>query len=321
MGGRSQTRRNIMLIKVLGASAGGGFPQWNCNGPMSASARARKPGFAARTQSSLAVSADGKRWVLLNCSPDLREQLAQNPELWPDPNGPLRNSPIRAVIVTNADVDHIIGLINLREGTPFTIYGSDRVLKTINANSVFNVCNPEIVPRLPLPLDQEIRIEDHGDDLGLSIEAFAVTGKIALFLEDGADTKSFGSREGDTIGLKVTETSSGRYFYYVPGCADVDPPLAERLQGAPLIFFDGTLYTDDEMIRQGLLNKTGARMGHISISGSNGSIAAFKDLNVKRKIYVHINNSNPVLDDNSPERKVVEKAGWEVGFDGMEIRI
>ncbi len=310
-----------MLIKVLGASAGGGFPQWNCNGTMSAGARAGKPGFNARTQSSLAVSADGKRWALLNCSPDLRQQMAATRELWPDPKGPLRNSPVKAVIVTNADVDHIIGLINLREGTPFTIYGSDRVLATINANSVFNVCNPEIVPRIELPLDRPIRIEDHGEDLGLTIEAFAVPGKIALFLEDAADEASFGSREGDTIGLKVTETATGRFFYYIPGCAEVDPPLAARLERAPLLFFDGTLYTNDEMIRQGLLNKTGARMGHISISGSDGSIAAFKDLDVTRKIYVHINNSNPVLDDNSPERKVVENAGWEVGFDGMEIRV
>jgi pyrroloquinoline quinone biosynthesis protein B len=310
-----------MQIKVLGASAGGGFPQWNCNGPMSASARSGRAGFAPRTQSSLAVSADGQRWVLLNCSPDLRQQLAGTPALWPDPKGSLRNSPIKAVIVTNADVDHIIGLINLREGTPFTIYGSDRVLKTIRANSVFNVCNPELVPRIELLLDQPAVLEDHGEDLGLTVEAFAVPGKIALFLEDMADGKSFGSRDGDTIGLKVTETASGRFFYYVPGCAEVDPPLASRLKGAPLLFFDGTLYTDDEMIRQGLLNKTGARMGHISISGSNGSIAAFKDMDVARKIYVHINNSNPVLDDHSPERKVAEKAGWEVGFDGMEIKI
>ncbi len=310
-----------MIIKVLGASAGGGFPQWNCNGPMSSRARAGVPGFQPRTQSSLAVSADGRQWVLLNCSPDLRQQIAATPELWPDPNGPKRNSPIRAVVVTNADVDHIIGLINLREAQPFSIYGSERVLATIRANSVFNVCNPEIVPRIDLPLDQPIALTDHGADLGLTVEAFAVPGKIALFLEDTRDPKSFGSREGDTIGLKVTASGSGAHFYYVPGCAAVDPPLAERLKGAPLVFFDGTLYTDDEMIRQGLMQKTGTRMGHISISGPDGSIAAFKDLNVKRKIYVHINNSNPVLDDNSPERKATEEAGWEVGYDGMEIRL
>lgn len=309
-----------MIIRVLGAGAGGGFPQWNCNGLNSASVRAGLPGFRPRTQSSLAVSADGQRWVLLNCSPDLRQQIADNPVLWPDPKGPKRNSPIRAVVVTNADVDHVIGLINLREAQPFTIYASDRVMATINANSVFNVCNPEIVPRVELELEKPTALIDHGDDLGLTVEAFAVPGKIALFLEDQSKGDNFGSREGDTIGLKVTETATGRHFFYVPGCAEVDAPLARRLKGAPLLFFDGTLYTDDEMIQQGLLDKTGKRMGHISISGADGSIAAFKDLGVARRIYVHINNSNPVLNENSRERRATEEAGWEVGHDGMEIR-
>lgn len=310
-----------MLIKVLGSSAGGGFPQWNCNGRMSSSARAGIRGFQPRTQSSLAVSSNGKDWLLLNCSPDLRQQIASNPELWPHANGPLRNSPIKAVILTNADVDHIIGLINMREAQPFTIYGSHRVLSTISSNSVFNVCNPEIVPRLELPLDRPVCIQDHDIDLGIEIEAFAVPGKIALFLEDGSDTKSFGSREGDTIGLKVSAPKSGKTFFYVPGCAEVDPPLQEKLFGATLLFFDGTLFTDDEMIKQGLLNKTGSRMGHISISGADGSLEVFKKLEIKRKIYVHINNSNPVLDDNSSERKEVERMGWEVGYDGMEIKL
>ena len=310
-----------MIIKVLGSSAGGGFPQWNCNGIMSSSVRTGKKGFQARTQSSLAVSSDGIKWVLLNCSPDLRQQIASNSELWPQSNGPLRNSPIRAVVLTNADVDHIIGLINMREAQPFTIYGSQRVLSTITKNSVFNVCNPEIVPRLELPLDQPLKVNDHKEDLGLEVEAFAVPGKIALFLEDTSDKKSFGSREGDTIGLKITSSKNGKSFFYVPGCADVDSPLQEKLRGASLLFFDGTLFTDDEMIKQGLLNKTGSRMGHISISGENGSLEVFKKLGIKRKIYVHINNSNPILDENSSERKEVERMGWEVGYDGMEIRL
>lgn len=310
-----------MLIRILGSAAGGGFPQWNCNGLMSASARAKKTGFKARTQSSLAVSADGSRWVLLNASPDLRQQIADAPALWPDAGGPKRNSPIKAVVVTNADVDHIIGLINLREAQPFSIYGSARVLATLRDNSVFNVCNEEIVPRRELPLDGTVALEGAGEDLGLVVEAFAVPGKIALFLEDQSDQTSFGSRDGDTIGLKVTETATGKFFFYIPGCAEVDPPLAERIKGAPVIFFDGTLYTDDEMLTQGLLNKTGKRMGHISISGADGSIAAFKDLDVNRKIYVHINNSNPVLNDASPERRATEAAGWEVGYDGMEVSL
>ncbi len=279
------------------------------------------PGVRARTQSSLAISADGKRWVLLNASPDLRQQLNETPELWPHKDGGLRNSPIRAAVVTNADVDHITGLINLREGHPFKVYGSDRVLSTLAANSIFNVMNPEIVPRQTLPLNEVINLESPTEDLGLTIKAFAVPGKVALFLEDENQGPDFGTQEGDTIGLEITETSTGAKFYYIPGCAEVDAPLAERLKDAALVLFDGTLYTDDEMLSQGLSHKTGKRMGHISISGSDGSIAAFEPLNVKRKIYVHINNSNPVLDENTPERKATEAAGWEVGYDGMEISL
>lgn len=310
-----------MIIKILGAAAGGGFPQWNCNGVHSANVRAGRAGYRARTQSSLAISSDGKNWALLNASPDLREQIAATPELQPDKNGALRNSPIKAAVLTNADVDHIVGLINLRERQPFAIYGSDRVLATLNSNSIFNVCAPDIVPRNTLPLDKKVRLTGAGVDLGITIEPFAVPGKIALFLEKGSAEGNYGSRDGDTIGLEITEDKTGRSFFYVPGCAEVDEPLAKRINGASLIFFDGTLYTDDEMLTQGLLNKTGKRMGHISISGPDGSIAAFEPLGVKRRIYVHINNSNPVLDENSKERKHVEAVGWEVGYDGMEIRL
>ena len=310
-----------MIIKILGAAAGGGFPQWNCNGRNSASVRSGNLGFSPRTQSSIAVSSDGVRWVLFNASPDLRQQIADNKELWPAADGPLRNSPIRAVVVTNADVDHIIGLINLREAQAFSIYGSSRVLATLKVNSVFNVCNEAIVPRHELPLEATTQISGAGEDLGLTVEAFAVPGKVALYLEDTKAGGNFGSREGDTIGLRVIETATGKSFFYIPGCAELDAPLAARVKGASLIFFDGTLYTDDEMIRQGLMQKTGARMGHISISGPQGSIEAFKDLAIQRKVYVHINNSNPVLDDNSSERRAAQAAGWEIGFDGMEIRL
>lgn len=310
-----------MIIKILGSGAGGGFPQWNCNGVHSANVRAGRAGYRSRTQSSLAVSADGRNWVLLNASPDLRQQIAENPELHPDKTGPLRNSPIKATVHTNADVDHIIGLIHLRERQPFSIYGSKQVLDTLDANSVFEVCARDIVPRNVLPLDQPVKLTGAGLDLGLTVEAFAVPGKIALFLEHGSAKDNFGSREGDTIGLKITADAAGKSFFYIPGCAEVDAPLAAKVKNADLLFFDGTLYTDDEMIRQGLMQKTGNRMGHISMSGPEGSIAAFAPLNVKRRIYVHINNSNPALDENSPERKAVESAGWEVGHDGMEVRL
>lgn len=310
-----------MIIKILGSGAGGGFPQWNCNGIHSSAVRAGKPGYRPRTQSSLAVSSDGRNWVLLNASPDLRQQIADTPELHPEKTGPLRNSPIKAAVLTNADVDHIVGLINLRERQAFSIYGSDRVLATIKANSIFDVCAHDIVPRIALPLDEKIELTGDGIDLGLTVEAFAVPGKIALFLEKGGEDTNYGSREGDTIGLEVTDNKTGKSFFYIPGCAEVDAPLAQKIKGAELIFFDGTLFTDNEMIDQGLMQKTGQRMGHISMSGPDGSLQVLKPLGIKRRIYVHINNSNPALDENSPARKDVEAAGWEVGYDGMEVRL
>lgn len=310
-----------MLIKVLGSAAGGGFPQWNCNGYHSSRVRAGEAGYKARLQSSLAVSSDGVNWVLLNASPDIRQQINETPELQPARSGPLRASPIKAVVVTNADVDHITGLLSLREGQPFSIYGSDRVLATLASNSIFNVLAVDKVKRITFELDKPTRLEGAGQDLGLVVEAFAVPGKVALFLEKGDASNNFGSRDGDTIGLKITDAKTGKAFFYIPGVAEIDPPLADKIRGAELIFLDGTLFTDDEMLTQGLLNKTGKRMGHISVSGSDGSIAALSKLNVKRRIYVHINNSNPILDENSEARKVVEASGWEVGFDGMEVRL
>jgi pyrroloquinoline quinone biosynthesis protein B len=309
-----------MHIKVLGSAAGGGFPQWNCNCRNCAAVRAGTPGFRARTQSSLAVSRDGINWALLNASPDLRQQINDNRELQPDLKAGLRHSPIKAAVLTNGDVDHIIGLINLREAQPFAIYASKRILDVLAANSVFQVLADPLVPRNEITLDQPFNLAGGGVDLGLTVEAFAVPGKVALYLEDKS-SGDYGGREGDTIGLKISDPAEKKSFFYIPGCAAVDERLATRLKGATVVFFDGTLFTDDEMIEQGLLNKTGARMGHISMSGDAGSITAFSKLGVGRLIYVHINNSNPALDENSPARKAIDGAGWEVGYDGMEVRL
>lgn len=309
-----------MIIKILGASAGGGFPQWNCNCDNCANVRAGKSGFNARTQSSLAISADGKAWILLNASPDLRQQINDNPELGAQPGDGHRNTPIKAAILTNGDVDHVVGLVNLREAQPLKVYGSQRVLSTLADNTIFNVLNPDHVERRELNMDEPVTIEGSAGDTGITIEAFDVPGKIALYLEKKDAGPGFGTQKGDTIGLRIS-SSDGKSFFYIPGCAEIDEPLAKRIKGAPLVFFDGTLYTNEEMLNQGLMPKTGERMGHMSMSGPDGSMAAFADLNVARRVYVHINNSNPVLDENSAERKAVEDAGWEVGFDGMEIRL
>ncbi len=272
------------------------------------------------TQSSLAATANGKDWVLFNASPDLRQQINATPAFAPS-NGSLRTSPIKAVVLTNADVDHIAGLLTLREVQPFSIYATQRVLDVIRSNSIFNILAADVVRRIPLELEETVPLRGAGVDLGLTVTPFDVPGKLALYLEDPLAGEGFGTQVGDTIGLKISEAATGTTFFYLPGCANVDATLSERLQGAALVFFDGTLYADDEMISQGLLDKTGLRMGHISISGAGGSIRAFAGLGIARKIFIHINNSNPVLNAGSAERRAIQAAGWEIGYDGMEVSL
>jgi len=313
----------IMFIKVIGAGAGGGLPQWNCNGQNSADARHGVPTVKPRTQASVAVSANGRQWVLLNASPDLRQQINATPELHPDRNGPPRNSPIKAVVLTNGDVDAVAGLLCLRESQPLSVYGSARVLDVLAGNSIFDVLNPDLVKRKTMELGQSFAVEGPSGPMDLTIEAFTVPGKIPLYLEDEEKGTggSFGTEEGDTVGLKVTEDASGKSFFFIPGCSGLDDPLRERLDGAALLFFDGTLYTNDEMIVQGLMQKTGDRIGHMNMSGPKGTLEQMAPLNIARKIFIHINNSNPALRDDSPERAAIEAAGWEVSYDGMEVRL
>jgi pyrroloquinoline quinone biosynthesis protein B len=305
-------------ILVLGAAAGGGFPQWNCNCGNCRRARANDPAAPSRTQSSLAVSADGERWLLLNASPDLRQQIQATPQLHPRTDR--RHSPIAAAVLTNGDVDHVAGLLSLRESQPLALYAAKRVLGVMGSNPIFNVLNPEFVVRQELPLERAVMVEaKDGVPLGLRVTAFAVPGKVALYLEDKSAGPSLGTQPGDTIGLEVAAV--GQRFFYLPACAAVTPALAERIKGAKLVFFDGTLWRDDEMIAAGVGTKTGQRMGHMSISGVDGTLAAFAPLGVGRKVFVHINNTNPVLLADSPERAEAEAAGWEIAYDGMEVRL
>jgi pyrroloquinoline quinone biosynthesis protein B len=305
-------------IRVLGAAAGGGYPQWNCNHPNSRRARSGDPAARPRTQSSIAVSRDGRQWVLFNASPDLRQQINDNDVL--HPRGGLRDSPIRAVVLTNADVDHVTGLLTLRESQPLRVYGTGRVLGVLAANAIFNVLNPEFVKRETLALGKPLALQaPDGAALGIVVTPFAVPGKVALWLEDAAKGANFGSVEEDTIALEVREEGGSRRFVYIPACAEMNDAVAGRLRGADLVFFDGTLWVDDEMIREKVGVKTGRRMGHMSVSGPDGTIAALKDFGIGRKVFIHINTTNPVLLDDSPERRAVMEAGWEVARDGMDI--
>lgn len=299
----------MLHILVLGAAAGGGFPQWNSN---SAACRRARVGTARQaTQSSVAVSCDGATWYLLNASPDLRQQINERPQL--HPRFGRRHSPIAGVVLTNADVDHVAGLLCLRESHPFSLYATTRVHAALRANPIFGVLSPACVTRHELAPGEPFR-----PVTGLEIEAFAVPGKVPLYLEDPQAGPGLGTADGDTIGLRIADAASGRHFFYIPGCAAMTDALADRLYGAPLVFFDGTLYRDDEMIRAGEGAKTGRRMGHMSMSGPDGVVAAFAPLGVRRRIFIHINNTNPTLLDDTPERREIEAAGWEIAYDGME---
>jgi pyrroloquinoline quinone biosynthesis protein B len=307
-----------MRIRVLGAAAGGGFPQWNCN--CETCRRAWKGETPAQTQASLVVSGDGERWFLLNASPDLRAQILANPPL--QPRHPGRDSPILGAVLTNGDVDAIAGLLTLRESQKLALYATPRVLDVLGANGIFNVLNPDYVARRPIALGEPIDLRTRdGGPTGLRIEAFSVPGKVALYLEDASVEQRLAQRSEDTIGLAISAPSSGKRFYYLPACAALDDELKARLRGAALLFFDGTLWRDDEMIRAGLGAKTGRRMGHLSVSGPDGSMAALADLGIARKLFIHINNTNPMLCAGSPERAAVEAAGWQVACDGLDIAL
>lgn len=299
-----------MRIIVLGSAAGGGFPQWNCGCDVCSLYWQGDPRVCARTQSSIAVTASGGKWLLLNCSPDVRMQIMQTPALHPVDTR--RGSPIAGVFLTNGDVDHVAGLLSLRENQPFVIYGTEAVLAELAGNQVFAVVSESVAPRKRVTLDEPVALVG-----GLTIEPFSVPGKVPLYRESGeVETK----KETDTtIGLRIS--SGPTSFYYVPGCADINPALRARLKDATLVLFDGTLWRDDEMIRQGIGSKTGRRMGHVSMSGPDGSIAQLGELGIERKIFTHINNSNPTLIDGSPERREAEAAGWEIAYDGMEIEL
>lgn len=308
----------MLHVLVLGAAAGGGVPQWNCNCPICRTARSERLALRS-TQASAAVSADGENWFLINASPDLRQQIVDNPQL--NPRHGLRHSPIAGVVLTNGDVDAIAGLLHLREGQPFTVYGHDRVLAVLRENSVFNVLDPRLVNRQAIELESPFTLDlPDGSPSGIEVVAFALPGKVPLYLEDEDQADAgYGTALGDTLGLHIRNRANGAHLFYLAACGAMTPELAQRVSGASLVFFDGTLWRDDEMIRAGLGRKTGRRMGHMSMSGTDGAIAAFAPLNVGRKYFLHINNSNPALLPESKERAELKQAGWEIPADGTEI--
>jgi pyrroloquinoline quinone biosynthesis protein B len=296
---------------VLGSAAGGGVPQWNCRCPICRLARAGDPRVRTRTQSSLAVSPDGDEWLVVNASPDIRHQIGATVAL--HPRSGRRHSPIKSVLLTNGDVDHVAGLLTLRESQPLRLYGTSEILAALAGNPVFDVMAPRFVSRIEVQLEQPF--EPLGD---LSVTLFPVPGKVPLWLEDGKDPV-IGEATETTVGALIE--SDGRRIAYIPGCAAVTPELRARVDRVDTLFFDGTVLHDDDLIRAGVGEKTGWRMGHVPMQGSNGSITALAGLSIGQRIFVHINNTNPVLVEDSAERRLVEQAGWIVAHDGMVITL
>ena len=301
-----------MHFIVLGSAAGGGFPQWNCGCLNCRLARAGDPRTQSRTQASLAVSGDGERWTVIAASPDISQQMQATPELHPQSG--LRHSPIVAVIAPGAEIDQIAGLLTLREGHRFTLWATAPTLAILRA-PLFDVLQPSLVRRETIALGQLF-----GTAAGLAITAFVVPGKSPLYLESEGNEEpglDLGQENEETIGLEIIE--AGRRHYFIPSCAHITEALRARIEGAATLIFDGTTHDDDEMIRLGLSAKTAWRMGHVPMCGEGGSIARLADLRIGRKIYIHINNSNPVLRSDARERTAVEKAGWEISHDGMRF--
>jgi pyrroloquinoline quinone biosynthesis protein B len=256
----------------------------------------------------VAVTGDGTDWIIVGASPDLRQQLSQTPALWPRTDG--RHSPLTGVVLIGGDIDAIAGLLVLRERQPFTIYAPAPLLKLLAENDVFNVLDPAVVQRVEIVPMQPVAC---GGNLTLTL--LTMPGKVPLYREQPGATEP---EAGPTYAAMLQ--ASGRTVIVAPACADINDGVLAQLGQADLLFFDATLFTDDEMIAAGLSTKTGARMGHVPISGPTGSLTRLAGLSARR-ILLHINNTNPILLSDSPERRQVEAAGFEVAFDGMELHL
>jgi pyrroloquinoline quinone biosynthesis protein B len=290
---------------VLGAAAGGGFPQWNCRCEVCRLAWSGDPRVHPRTQASVAVSADGRRWALLNASPDLRSQIQATPALHPRDT---RGSPIEAVVLTGAEIDQTAGLLSLRERSPFRLYATAATLATLAENPMFGALAPDVVTRRAVIPGQPFALL-----AGIEAELFLVPGKVPLYLEGDAP-----AIEESAANVGIELRVGGKRLAFVPGAAALTPALRERLARADVVLFDGTLFEDDEMLRTGTGSKTGRRMGHMPVAGPGGTLSELAGL-TNRRIFIHLNNTNPVLIDGSPQRLKVTSAGWEIAEDGQEI--
>ncbi len=297
-----------MWLQVLGSAAGGGFPQWNCGCPGCRAVREGSRPARPRTQSSIAVSADHRHWFLLNASPDIRAQIEAFPALHPREG---RATPLRAVLLTDAELDHTLGLLLLREARALEVHATPAVHETLRDGTA-----------VLATLERYCRVDWHpvtpGVDVslgeGLSYRAFDVpTSKRARF--------SGGMEQGRVVGYRLTDEHSGRAAVYLPGVQRLTAEVRGQLDDCACLLVDGTCWDDDELIRLGLAAKTAGEMGHLPVGGPDGSLEQLSGLPIERKIYIHINNTNPILLEDSPQRRMVTDRGMEVAVDGLEVKV
>jgi len=304
-----------MRIKVLGAAAGGGFPQWNCGCPNCRDVRSGALGAKALTQECVAVSADGERWFLLNASPEIRSQIESFPQL--HPRGP-RHSPIAAIVLTNGDLDHCLGLLSLRESHPVVVYATERVRRGFTeGNVLYRTLQrfPGQVTWRTLEPDKEMELSGlDGRPSGLAVKAVPAPGKPPIHLEGPAAPDP-----ADNIGVLIREPGTGKRVAYFSAAAAVTSAMKAAFDGADCLFFDGTFWASDELIALGLGDKRAEQMAHLPVGGPGGSLRTLAEIRAPRRIYIHINNTNPLLRPRSPERGQAEAQGWEIACDGMEV--
>ena len=302
-----------MRIRVLGSAAGGGFPQWNCNCRNCDGVRKGTLRAVPRTQSSIAVSADGVNWVLFNASPDLLAQCKAFPEL--QPGRAIRDSAIRSIVLTDAQVDHTTGLVMLREGQPLEIYCTDMARADLTTgNPLFNILEHYCGVRWRrVPIEAGNQFPVLGAE-GLSFTAVPLKSKAPPYSLHRNDP-----HDGDNIGMRIRDPRSGKALFYAPGLGEIEPRLEPFLEEADCLLVDGTFWTDDEMIRLGISNKRARDIGHLPQSDRGGMIEVLMPLKAARKILIHINNTNPILDEDSRERSELRSSGIEVAYDGMDV--
>ncbi|MBJ8479150.1 pyrroloquinoline quinone biosynthesis protein PqqB [Acinetobacter pittii] len=303
-----------MYIYVLGSAAGGGFPQWNCNCPNCHGVRTGTIQAKARTQSSIAVSENGTDWVLLNASPDIRQQLFEFKAA--QPARKLRDTGITSVILMDSQLDHTTGLLTLREGCPMNVWCTAMVHQDLTSGfPVFNMLKH---------WNGGLQYNEINPKQAFKIDGFENLEFLPLIIKSAAPPYSphrNDPHDGDNIALIIKDHKTQKQLFYAPGLGKIDDQIMQIMQSSDCVMIDGTLWTDDEMQQTGVGTKTGREMGHLYISGEGGSLSYLNQLSTPKKVLIHINNTNPILNENSSQFAELKANGVEVAYDGMQIEL